>query len=88
MWPQAVSISQYRLRQIADRLAEKDLLEKRKFNGGQTAYQITSKGRELLSERNRRIHSRAVDEAEKLLRKSLGMKPPINPSTRKPSRAR
>jgi hypothetical protein len=74
-WPQAISIAQYRLRHVADRLADKDLLEKRKFNGGTLGYQITSKGRDLLSERNRSIHARNVDEAEKMLRQSLGMKP-------------
>ena len=74
-WPQAISIAQYRLRHVADRLAEKDLLEKRKFTGGQSGYRITSKGRDQLSERNRSIHARNVDKAEKLLRQSLGMKP-------------
>jgi len=75
-WPQAISIAQYRLRHIADRLAEKDLLEKREFNGGQLGYQITTKGRDQLSERNRSIHARNVDTAEKMLRQSLGMKLP------------
>lgn len=97
--PQAVSIAQYRLRQVADRLTERDLLEKRKFAGGQLGYQITSKGRAQLSERNRSIHARNVDKAEKLLRQSLGMKPakissgrnpigpaPVSPRVRKPLR--
>jgi len=81
-WPQAISISQYRLRQIADRLAEKDLLEKRQFARGQPGYQITSKGREQLLERNRSIHARNVDHAEKMLRQSLSMKPPRISSVR------
>lgn len=98
-WPQAISISQYRLRHVADRLAEKDLLEKRQFSGDQLGYQITSKGRDQLLERNRNIHARNVDKAEKMLRQSLGMKPskisPIRkakgpaaviPLTRKPLR--
>ena len=75
-WPQGISIAQYRLRHIADRLAEKDLLEKRPFSGGQLGYQITAKGRDQLSERNRSIHVRNVDQAEKMLRQSLGMKLP------------
>jgi hypothetical protein len=79
-WPQAISIAQYRLRHVADRLAEKDLLERREFSGGRLAYQITSKGRDQLSERNRSIHARNVDAAEKMLRKSLEMKPPKVPS--------
>src|SRR6185437_15031879 len=74
-WPQAISISQYRLRHVADRLAEKDLLEKRQFSSGQSGYQITSKGRDQLLQRNRNIHARNIDTAEKMLRESLAMKP-------------
>jgi hypothetical protein len=81
-WPQAISIAEYRLRHVADRLAERDLLEKRKFSGGKLGYQITSKGRDQLSERIRSIHARNVDAAEKMLRKSLGMKPPTVSSNR------
>lgn len=73
-WPQAISISQYRLRQIADRLAGKDLLEKRQFSGGQLGYQITSKGRDQLLKRNRSIHARNTDMAEKMLRQTLRIK--------------
>lgn len=81
-WPQVISISQYRLRQIADRLAENDLLEKRPFAGGQSGYQIASNGRDQLLECNRSIHARNVDEAEKMLRRNLGMKPPRASSVR------
>jgi len=81
-WPEAISIAEYRLRHVADRLAEKDLLEKRNFNGGNFGYQITSKGRDQLFERNRSIHARNVNAAEKMLRKSLAMKPPKVSSNR------
>jgi len=81
-WPQAISIAQYRLRHVANRLAERDLLEKREFSGGRLAYQITSKGRDQLFERNRSTHARNVNAAEKMLRKSLAMKPPKVSSNR------
>lgn len=81
-WPQTISISQYRLRHVADRLTDKDLLEKRQFSGGQLGYQITSKGRDQLLERNRNIHARNVNEAEKVLRQSLCIKPPRTSSVR------
>ncbi|MGA9471710.1 MAG: hypothetical protein WBV36_04555 [Terriglobales bacterium] len=73
-WPHAVSISQYRLRQIADRLAQNDFLVKNKFSGGQAGYHITPKGRAQLLARDDSEFELEVDKAEAMLRMSLGMK--------------
>lgn len=81
-WPSAVSISNFRLRQVADKLVRRELLTKGKFSGGVLAYQITDKGKAAIAPVLNAEYEREVARAQEILRQSLGLKREKPPTRR------
>ena len=73
-WPSAVSIGDFKLRQVADKLAKRALLVKGKFGGGVPAYQITDKGKAAIATATDDAYEREIEDVSRKLRESMGKK--------------
>ena len=80
--PHAVSIGNFRLRQVADKLVRRQLLTKGKFSCGVSAYQITDKGKAAIAPVVDAEYEREVARMQQVLRESMGLKAEKPPTRR------